>query len=437
MSVQLAAAETADVEHPAERTESVTPTLRARAKASRYWIFAGLGAVAIAIGSIAMAGGLGEQATPLAADNAAPSGALALVEVLRQHGVNVTTADTLGDVTGALELAPQSTVFFNDPGALLTPTQLDELLRAAPRLVVARPGFELLDALGDGVGNGGTPVDKTASAGCALPAAERAASVTVTDYTLKLSNGAGPVWTGCFDSGDGGLVLVHGEPDSASGNTVSLVSSGQIFANETITSGGNAALALNLLGESGDLVWYLPTQADVAANGPPDLAELTPGWLTPLILLLGATALAAMVWQGRRLGPLVAERLPVVVKSGETMEGRARLYARQAERPHAIDAIRMASIVRLARALALPRTLSADAVSDAVAALLGRDPLATRALLISDPPRTDTEMVHISDALRELESAVLQTLKPQQRLQSRPSEQPASPPASSNGSEQR
>lgn len=418
-------------------TETATPTLRARAKASRYWIFAGLGALVIAIGGIAIGGGLGDQATPLAADSPAPMGAQALVEVLGQHGVDVTTADTLVEVTSALEETPQTTVFFNDPDALLTPAQIDELVGAASHLVVAQPGFELLDALGDGVGHGGAPVEKTASAGCTLPAAERAATVTVTDNTLRLGSEAGSVWTGCFDSGDGGFALVHGTPESASGATVSLVSSSQVFANETITNGGNAALALNLLGETGDLIWYLPTLGDVTVTGPPDLAELTPGWVTPLMLLLGATVLAAMLWQGRRLGPLVAERLPVVVKSGETMEGRARLYAKQAERAHALDAIRMASIVRLASALALPRTAGATAVSDATAALLGRDPGATRALLIEDPPRGDAEMVHISDALRELESAVHQSLRPEQTQQSRHTQQPASPPAPSNGSEQR
>ena len=49
------------------------------------------------------------------------------------------------------------------------------------------------------------------------------------------------------------------------------------------------------------------------------------------------------LWQARRLGPVVAERLPVVVRAAETVEGRGRLYRARRARDRAAAALRAAS----------------------------------------------------------------------------------------------
>ncbi|MDY7557479.1 hypothetical protein [Cryobacterium sp. 10C3] len=65
---------------------ATTPTLRAAARRSRFWVLAGVGALLVAIAATLLAGAGSSGGTPLAADNAAPAGARALVEVLRQQG---------------------------------------------------------------------------------------------------------------------------------------------------------------------------------------------------------------------------------------------------------------------------------------------------------------------------------------------------------------
>ena len=65
-----------------------------------------------------------------------------------------------------------------------------------------------------------------------------------------------------------------------------------------------------------------------------------------------AIALLAL-WQGRRLGPLVAERLPVVVRASETVEGRGRLYRSRRARDRAADALRTATLQRMLPRLGL------------------------------------------------------------------------------------
>ena len=136
-----------------------------------------------------------------------------------------------------------------------------------------------------------------------------------------------------------------------------------------------------MLGERPRLVWYTPSPDDAATDAPPTLGELTPGWVTPAILLLGTAALAAAVWRGRRFGPLVVERLPVVVRADETAEGRARLYQRADARGHALDALRVGTVDRIASTLALGRLASVDDVVAASAATLREDPAAVRRLL--------------------------------------------------------
>jgi hypothetical protein len=133
---------------------------------------------------------------------------------------------------------------------------------------------------------------------------------------------------------------------------------------------------------------------------------------TPVMLLLTATAVAAMVWRGRRLGPLVVERMPVVVRASETTEGRARLYERSGQRRHALDQLRIGALGRLARLAGLSSTSSVDEVVDRVASLLQADPRGLRHVLVDADPADDAELVRLSDSLLDLEGAVARAAAP-------------------------
>lgn len=126
--------------------------------------------------------------------------------------------------------------------------------------------------------------------------------------------------------------------------------------------------------------------------------------MTPLAVLLVLVALGAMFWRSRRVGPLVVENLPVVVRSSETMRGRARLYERAGARLHALDALRIGTVSRLATACGLSRLASVDEVADAVAARTGRDRAEVAGILIHRIPQNDAELVRLSDELLQLET---------------------------------
>ena len=375
-------------------TDVATPTLRAQLRRSSFWIITGAGIVVVAIIAVLVSGGAAGAGRALAGDNPAPAGSMALVEVLRQQGVTVVLADSLTEVRSLA--GSNSTVLLYDENGYLVDSQLAELTRLAARTVVVAPDFLTLQALAPAVGFGGVSGATPLVADCALPTANRAGELIPGGDTLTFPSDS--PFTGCFPSGDNSFSVVAND-------RTTLVADLRVFNNENVAGYGNAALALGLLGQSDSLIWYLPTLADLPRTGPPSLAALTPGWVTPVLLLLGLTAIAAAFWRGRRFGPLVAENLPVTVKASETMEGRARLYARGNARLRALDALRIGAVQRLASTVGLGRLAPLEEVILSVAVITRRTPAEIRSLLVETIPTTDSQLLALSDSLQTLESA--------------------------------
>ncbi len=123
------------------------------------------------------------------------------------------------------------------------------------------------------------------------------------------------------------------------------------------------------------------------------------------VQLFVAAGLAAL-WRSRRLGPLVAEPLPVVVRASETVEGHGRLYRSRRSRSRAAEVLRDAARYRITARLALPAGADAAAVCAAVAALTGREPGAVRAILYGPAPRDDAALVALGQDMDALEGEV-------------------------------
>lgn len=407
----------------------LTPTLRQSAKRARFWLIVALvlllaGVVGLLLTRVGLT-----NTDPLDSANPAPQGGMALAEVLRSQGVQVTAAASLDEAAAAAAASDPAatTVLLYDPNDYLDAAQLRQLGDLATRIVVLEPTGSALAELAPSVafaGDPGTDSDDSegsdaqpaGDASCELPAATRAGSVTFGSSSFDRLAGADG--TDEASPASGLILCFPGEFDtfqlaqvSSAEKVVTVLASAEEFDNERIVRAGNAALALNLLGEAPSLIWYLPTVADVEADGPPSIADLTPGWLTPLILLLIVAAFAAAVWRGRRMGPLVVENLPVIVPSRETMEGRARLYQRSSARIRALDALRIGSVGRIASSLNLDRTATVQAVAAASAASTGWPLPRVAAILVDQLPESDRDLVRLSDDLDRLEQAVLASIR--------------------------
>ncbi|MBW8025344.1 DUF4350 domain-containing protein [Clavibacter michiganensis subsp. michiganensis] len=393
-------------------TETRTP--RQALRRAGTWIALAALALVVALASLAVSGGA-RQGDALAPDNPAPGGTQALARALEGQGVEVTLASTLAEARAAVGDGDDATLVLGATSDRLNDGRLAEVGRLSTRTVLLAPDFRTLQAIAPDIAAGGAAEsgDRALDSACALPAARAAGSVPDDAPVFRYLGDDASDAVACFpdDTGDA-FALLQVPATLAAGGTVTALGADPILTNDRIAEQGSAALALGVLGERPRLVWYTPSPDDAATDAPPTLGELTPGWVTPAILLLGAAAIAAAVWRGRRFGPLVVERLPVVVRADETAEGRARLYQRADARGHALDALRVGTVDRIASTLALGRLASVDDVVAASAAALREDPAGIRALLLDDDPRTDRELVALAGRLADLERRVARAADP-------------------------
>ncbi len=218
--------------------------------------------------------------------------------------------------------------------------------------------------------------------------------------------------TACYPAGAGSGLLVRDDGV----RRIAAIDARPLFVNESLAQDGNAALAINLLGRHAVVVWYVPSILDTdLEGGDPSLGELTPPWVSPVLVILLFAGVAAAVWRGRRFGPLVVERLPVTVRANETTQGRGRLYERSRDAAHAAAQLRAAALTRLARRLGLGPAARADQVADAAAARTGLDRRAVHAVLIDDIPHSDADLVGLRARLRDLEEAVHAATRPERK----------------------
>jgi hypothetical protein len=345
------------------------------------------------------------EADFLSPTSGSPAGSRALVAVLRDQGVDVEPAQTLAEVRAVDSDPGATTLVLYDGYLVLGSAQRRELFDLADRIVVLDAADLELDDFAPGVVYDGEGFGDTFPVDCGLPAAVKAEAVSGAPYLYDVADAE---VTACFEAGDGRYAVVHTTTRDAE---VTIVGISPAFTNSQILDAGNAAFALNLLGENETLIWYRPSLRELDSGDIPTPANLTPPWVTPLVLLLVLFGFAAAIWQGRRLGALVTERLPVIVRANETMEGRARLYERAGSREHALDSLRIGAIARLALLCGLPRRATIDEVIDAVAALTGRSRDELADLLIDRVPFHDGALVGLSDDLLRLEADVTRAIR--------------------------
>ncbi|WP_051701944.1 DUF4350 domain-containing protein [Mycetocola saprophilus] len=386
---------------PEVASAALTPTVRGFLRQRRFWIITAAVIILIALVLMVLGNAGNARGRELSAEDPSPVGARAVANVLRDHGVRITIANSYEQATSALESEP-GTLLFADLGGYLDAERVRALSDAATSTVLVDPGFSILSELDLGAMPAGVATeDVSDEVACRVPAALRAGSIT-TGRVFQSESA-----TGCFGTDTDGYSLVV-----SADRRVTLLGSRSVLQNDSVLREGNAALAVGLLGEKTHLVWYLPTAADLEDTGITSLEDATPTWLTPVLLLVFVTALAAFVWRGRRFGKLVAEDLPVVVPASETRRGRARLYQRVGARTRALDALRIGVVDRSSALLGLPRQTPADQVAITVADRLGRSRAEVFDLLIARPATNEAELVRLARALHDLEDALAAALDP-------------------------
>jgi hypothetical protein len=208
-----------------------------------------------------------------------------------------------------------------------------------------------------------------------------------------------------------------------------VIGSSDPFRNSRIDEHGNAALATGLLSARHRVIWldlhaaekvsYSVVEADELgldlpndSGAPPDASAPSPLWTAvppvfwPIVTQGALVAVLLALWRARRLGPPVAEPLPILVPAAETVTGRGRLYERADARGPAIDALRAAARQRILPRLDLaPETPEADVVA-AVAERTRAPADHVRTVLYGPEPADDDQLVAAATALDALEQSV-------------------------------
>ncbi|MBT0994638.1 DUF4350 domain-containing protein [Cellulomonas sp. DKR-3] len=380
--------------------DGTTTRSRATSRWRRLRVPLAIVAALVVIGLLAALPEPRRSALPLAPDNPQPGGARAVAQILGRHGVDVHLVRRFDDVLAAD--APGVTVLVVGDRDL-GDAQLDALpgLRSDLVLLEAPWAAEAVAGI-TSAWSGSTAGPRTAQ--CSDEDALAAGEI-VSSGSLA----APPDATVCFPA-------VEGLPDEgtyvvteADGRRVAALAGSDLLTNEHLATAGNAALALRVLGRTPELVWYIPSLDDPYGGPGSDEAALTstmPPWVGPLAWQLLLVVVVAGVWRGRRLGPLVTEHLPVVVRAGEATRGRGRLYRRARAHGHAGAALRAAAATRCAARLGLPRAAAAPEVVTAIAHATGRREDAVEALLYGPPPADDRGLALLARDLDDLESEV-------------------------------
>jgi hypothetical protein len=321
-----------------------------------------------------------------------PDGGKALAAILRDRGVEVRKVT---DGTDAQDLAgADSTVLVVSPD-LLPRLTVSSLISSGSRVVLVAPAQPELDAAD-------LPIDAAADVdverrqpACPDAVANRAGVTYAGGITYRVRDGIG-----CYAAaGQASYVALNG-------GKVVVLGDGAPLTNERLDREGDAALALLLLGQSDRLVWLVPEAPPLVGEEGVSLTSLISRQVKVAVLALGLAVVVLALVRGRRLGRVVPEALPVVVRSAEAVEGTARLYRRAQARDTAAEALRSAVRERLRRSLSVPADHRPEALVDAVAGRSPRPAGEVGALLYGLAPSDDAALVALADALDTLDLEV-------------------------------
>lgn len=360
--------------------------------------------MAAALGSTVLNRSTHQNTDDLDPANPGFSGAQGLARTLGNHGVAVSVVRSQRELLDeAIDGA--TTVVITGTKNLSGRTAKTALTHAA-----SAAGVVMLDADREVTTGMGLPVDShladltDVAAGCQgaelgesfrLAQAGRAYTPTAKGSTAKT----------CFpDKADGGGAMVS-LPSAAGRPPVTLLGDDTLIANGVILDADNAAIALHLFGHSDRLVWYVPSLADISAADSTS-RSIAPSWFRPGLALTASAVLLLCLWRGRRLGRLVIEPLPVVIRAVETTQSRGRMYRRSRDRSRALAVLQRATRRRLTSYLGLSTSSSVSSLAAASAAVSGRDYDHVLSLLDSAAARDDASLLELANALLALEKEV-------------------------------
>jgi len=159
------------------------------------------------------------------------------------------------------------------------------------------------------------------------------------------------------------------------------------------------------------VIWYAPQHSEAeSGRGGATIFDLIPDHVTWIVWQLCVAVALLAVWKGRRIGPLVAEELPVVVR-GPRRPLRAAAGSTDRGGPATALPRRCAPqrCRRMLPRLGLGHDSAQPAVVQAVADRCGLNPQTVAHTLYGPPPGDDPNLVSLAHELDNIERQVAQS----------------------------
>jgi hypothetical protein len=360
-----------------------------------WWTFAVT--AALLVGVVAVSVSVARSTAALDPENPQPGGAQALARVLSNHGVDVVVARGLGALLDG-RVDSDTTVFLSNPAGAdrLVIADLLAYAQGAARVVVAGPATEQLTALGVEGSVGVYPAGDEPATDCGTPDVRSGERLSWVDRGIEMPEGSEPA--GCYLRQ--GVAAYVRTPATAERTEVVVIADAGLLTNERIADGDQAAMVLRALGHTRTLIWYVPVPGDV---GGLVIQRALPPWLTPALWLTAVAVGTVMVWRGRRLGPLVREPLPVVVRAVETTQSRGAMYRKARAVDRGAQVFQNATSRRLRSRVGLGPGADTRLLALRVADLTGRDAAGVESLLAAAPPPDEAGFARLAQDLAHLE----------------------------------
>ncbi|WP_440098979.1 DUF4350 domain-containing protein [Streptosporangium sp. H16] len=380
-------------------TTSTSPTAAGLWRGGRGALLVALLVVAVAVIGVLL-GGSGGPGSTLDPAGTSLSGGKGLARLLQARGVRIERVTSVSEAVAlAGRAGPAGSTLLVSPDFPLDEDEAERLAALPSDLLVAGVRTHL-NVLAPGVVPMREARARSREPRCGLPAAARAGSA----YTGGVALTPPPGSIGCYPA-DGVPTLVS---HSGAGRTVTVAGDGQFMTNLRLAEDGNAALAANLAGGRPTLIWLTApeTASPAGGGGKAGFYDLVPEGVKWAVVQVLVAVLLLALWRGRRLGPVVAERLPVVVRAAETVEGRARLYRARRARDRAAAALRAGFTDRVTPRLGLPSGTGPDALVNAIAERTGQAASHVGAALYGPPPVDEAGLVALAEYMDIVERQV-------------------------------
>jgi hypothetical protein len=376
-------------------------TVRKLTRSWGVWVLVGLAT----IGILSQVFGFQRDYLPLDPRSSKPDGTGAAVEVLQQQGVDVELVFSVEDMPA---LDENTTLLVTDT------IDLDfEVWDELPTLVddAGRVVFANMASLKEMGIDSETHLNYQ---GVNVPARSStcgevfgSATAISSGYQIFIVDNPEipPPPLSCFKVADGYAVGVW--PETAD-RAEYVWSPNAFFQNDQLLMHDNGAAALTLLGNNDRLVWFYPTnESSLLDRTTMGIWGLLPRWTYSTALLLLFVALAFMFFRGRRFGPLAYERLPVAVKSSETVIQHGHLVHETRDAAWAISALQVQAQRKIRKALLLPDGIDEGTFVTTVASRVDRSEREIHDLLFAPYTGGENQIVQRAKELDDLVEEVV------------------------------